>query len=712
LLAISDELITATGRSKTNGVLDSAEKELEAIEGSLSAIQQTRVEMEATRLRYQHAVATVAHLEREQVEREETARKLAEQATAAESLKGKIASRQREFTATQEKLLAVGKDAESLATRQATLMSERTSLVASESAVKNAEKQLAVIRTKLDLQQSARPEQERALVALRNHHQRIQSLLKLRQAASQAAAILSQRTLAEESALSVAALTEAFLRLPSLTPAKVNKLQELSDAITSLRARVEALGLTAELTAEKDSNVRVEADTKVSDEALTKGQPTSVHSPQTLTLTLEGWGRIVIRSGAEEGRDAAGELSRSEIRFRAALEEAEVSSLDAAREAISASKAAEVGIKAAQATHKERLGVHPTLEDLREAVAAATRRAESLTESVKPTPAENEQDSSALEAEEVRLATAIPSEEKQLADIDKALEALRSEERLAVEGVQASAAAASKMRIEVRALETQISEVLARYPQGIDAAKADAGTQFVQAEARFHTTKAQLPPDFEHLPERNRRAAIALQEVLNSLQAARRERDSSLGALELLGGQGIYSRETELEEKKAEVLLRRDAARTRGWTTRIAHDLIGNRKQAATRAVLSPLEDRLSSAFSTLTGRSDRRIFLDDNLQVAGIGRSRDAMHSFDNLSQGAREQLLLCLRIAVAQELATQEPQVLILDDVLVNTDPIRQERVLDLLGSQAAHLQILILTCHPDRYRGVGTSIPFKCP
>ena len=72
-----------------------------------------------------------------------------------------------------------------------------------------------------------------------------------------------------------------------------------------------------------------------------------------------------------------------------------------------------------------------------------------------------------------------------------------------------------------------------------------------------------------------------------------------------------------------------------------------------------------------------REVFLDDQLQIAGIGRTRNASHAFDLLSQGAREQLLLCLRIAVAQELAVDEPQVLILDDVLVNTDALRQERV-----------------------------------
>ena len=102
-----------------------------------------------------------------------------------------------------------------------------------------------------------------------------------------------------------------------------------------------------------------------------------------------------------------------------------------------------------------------------------------------------------------------------------------------------------------------------------------------------------------------------------------------------------------------------------------------------------------------------RRVFLQDDLQIQGIGTTRDATHGFDVLSQGAKEQLLLCLRLAVARELAAHEPQVLILDDVLVNTDPGRQKRVLDVLSDQAAHLQIVLLTCHAERYRGLGETL-----
>lgn len=41
---------------------------------------------------------------------------------------------------------------------------------------------------------------------------------------------------------------------------------------------------------------------------------------------------------------------------------------------------------------------------------------------------------------------------------------------------------------------------------------------------------------------------------------------------------------------------------------------------------------------------------------------------------------------------------------DSVVNTDSQRQTRVLDCLQTASDKLQILILTCHPERYRGVG--------
>ena len=135
--------------------------------------------------------------------------------------------------------------------------------------------------------------------------------------------------------------------------------------------------------------------------------------------------------------------------------------------------------------------------------------------------------------------------------------------------------------------------------------------------------------------------------------------------------------------------------------------MIDYRKKAAVRTVLKPLEDQLSATFAEITGDHQRGVYLDENLQVAGIGRKRDESIAFTQLSQGAQEQLLLALRAAVALELSKSGPQILILDDVLVNTDATRQENVLDFIQNIARHVQVLIVTCHAERYRGLGKGI-----
>ncbi|MCF8101606.1 MAG: AAA family ATPase [Desulfarculaceae bacterium] len=66
-------------------------------------------------------------------------------------------------------------------------------------------------------------------------------------------------------------------------------------------------------------------------------------------------------------------------------------------------------------------------------------------------------------------------------------------------------------------------------------------------------------------------------------------------------------------------------------------------------------------------------------------------------LSRGARDQLYLCLRLALADEIvASGEPLPLILDDPLVNFDDRRLAATLQMLCKVAASRQVLLLTCH----------------
>lgn len=67
-------------------------------------------------------------------------------------------------------------------------------------------------------------------------------------------------------------------------------------------------------------------------------------------------------------------------------------------------------------------------------------------------------------------------------------------------------------------------------------------------------------------------------------------------------------------------------------------------------------------------------------------------------LSRGATEQLYLAMRFGLALDYAEKTPLPLILDDVLVNADPERRERLAAELALVSEQIQVLLFTCHPE--------------
>lgn len=68
-----------------------------------------------------------------------------------------------------------------------------------------------------------------------------------------------------------------------------------------------------------------------------------------------------------------------------------------------------------------------------------------------------------------------------------------------------------------------------------------------------------------------------------------------------------------------------------------------------------------------------------------------------EQLSRGTREQLYLCLRLGLAQDYAGRsEPMPLVMDDVLVNFDPVRARAMAGVLCEVARDHQVLLFTCH----------------
>ena len=72
----------------------------------------------------------------------------------------------------------------------------------------------------------------------------------------------------------------------------------------------------------------------------------------------------------------------------------------------------------------------------------------------------------------------------------------------------------------------------------------------------------------------------------------------------------------------------------------------------------------------------------------------------FDQLSSGAKEQLLILVKLAAAMLVDETDGMPIFLDDQLGHTDPDRQTRMAAILARASEMAQIIVLTADESRY------------
>jgi DNA repair exonuclease SbcCD ATPase subunit len=710
LWATFAESFTDTGRPKVGGPLATSQNSVDDLRVQLQAIQIKVGELDSQQRTFERLGGEIAQLKLEATKRASEAEEIKQRAQEVERLQGELRRFEADLEAAQARLRAVETDEKSLAAAEATVKEAkaRTEILQKRSEeVKTQESD--ILRRQGEGNQELQ-EGEAKRDRLRAGVERTEAILKCSRLQSELERLRKQAREVRSRESEVRRLDGERAKIPVLTPQRISKLETLHGDVVRIEAQIAAAGISAELTPERNANVDVGESGKRQKLEIDANTTENITAGQRLTLRLYGWGRIQVRSGAKELKDLENDLRTMRSDLSTALAELGVESVAEAHSLRERRKGIDEQLREAQRAFTNALGDFDTLAKLSEHIERATADVESLRRVHEVKPAEEALTLSELEAREEELKSKLKGAESTVREINNALRGLACElsahqderhgfekELATLAGRQQNAAA-------------QAESILARYPVGVPDAVKQAQDVFSDAKALVESAKRKLPSDAEVLPERNRRAAKAAADVQRELEQKQSERDKAAGALESLGSQGLYSQESVLTERIATEERKARAAQDRGWGARLLHDLIEHRKQEATRAVLSPLQDILSGRFAELTGVHTRRVFLDEQLQVCGVGQREEEIISFDQLSQGAKEQLLLSLRLGVALTLSEQERQSLILDDVLVNTDPVRQERVLDLLQSAARDLQILVLTCHPDRYRGIGCAVTMQ--
>ena len=155
------------------------------------------------------------------------------------------------------------------------------------------------------------------------------------------------------------------------------------------------------------------------------------------------------------------------------------------------------------------------------------------------------------------------------------------------------------------------------------------------------------------------------------------------------------------EQKLMEEKRRNDA-------TFLLYDILNKVTEESLSAVAEPVADQASRHLEFVCGKPLARIRLGHSFQSVEVipNSCEDQGKQVDCMSGGEREQIYLCTRLALAEELTHQERQLVILDDVLTVTDADRMARICDLLERSAQRLQIVLLTCQPERFHRLQNS------
>jgi hypothetical protein len=127
--------------------------------------------------------------------------------------------------------------------------------------------------------------------------------------------------------------------------------------------------------------------------------------------------------------------------------------------------------------------------------------------------------------------------------------------------------------------------------------------------------------------------------------------------------------------------------------------------------LVGPLRQRINRRLGEITAGRYSGIKLEQDFRAEMLLTSRMET-PLENLSFGTREQVAFLSRLCLAELLSEKERHLVVFDDNLVHTDAERMECACRILQEVAKTAQILLLTCHPERFEGLPAELRRELP
>lgn len=223
----------------------------------------------------------------------------------------------------------------------------------------------------------------------------------------------------------------------------------------------------------------------------------------------------------------------------------------------------------------------------------------------------------------------------------------------------------------------------------------------VQANLDKRATEIdQAQPDI--LRQDIKRYRITIDNLRNRQQERDREIREIRARLDAWGAEGLEEKLQEVEADYERCERRYQELSRRANALQLLVEQLNEKRQALTQRLQAPLQKHLDHYVSLLFPQA--RLALDDQLQPDTFTRGSE-FGPVGELSFGAREQMGLISRLAYADLLKDADrPTLIILDDTLVHSDQSRLDDMKRILFDAAQRHQILLFTCHPEKWQDLG--------
>ena len=130
-------------------------------------------------------------------------------------------------------------------------------------------------------------------------------------------------------------------------------------------------------------------------------------------------------------------------------------------------------------------------------------------------------------------------------------------------------------------------------------------------------------------------------------------------------------------------------------------------KSEVMNALVDPIGNRANYYLNRIVGSKFQKIDFDESLLPQCISPDQSIGGvDLEQISGGEQEQVHFAVRMALADIAFPKDRQPVVFDDVFTYTDASRLNRIANILEESAERFQIILLTCHPERYRGLANT------